>query len=309
MTGLTEKTIRFYVEQRLITPRVEMGLHYRSYRFSGEDVERLRDISTLRRAEFTIGEIRQMLEDPGTIAPLVAEKERSLAEKIAALEAARQSLGELTLEAQRDVSQLADAVEPRSAQGQETPRPSRNRLFWLGVYGLLFLVLGFLLTGGRQPWLVLYVLALVGAVEFPLMALGYFRYNRRFRRLSCRGEATVVSVISDEGADRDWEQTQWQILVHLLHFGFLHWNWVRPDHWVPLVQFEAEGETVTAAYRYGGLRRSWKPGQTCSVAWEAGKQRQIYPCKDPVIRRKGWWYLLGGTALWAFFFTGFAVLG
>ena len=309
MTGLTEKTVRFYMEQKLITPKTEPGLHYRSYRFSPEDVQRLRDISALRGAEFTIAEIRQMLADPASIAPVVAEKERSLAEKVAALETARRNLGELTLAEQRDVSQLADALEPRSPLRQETPKPSRNRLFWLGGYTLLFLVLGLLITGGKKPWLVLYVLALLGGMEFPLMALGYFRYNRRCRRLPCRGEATVVSIISDEGVDREWEETDWQILLQRLHFGFVHWNWVRPDHWVPLVQFEAEGETVTAVYRYGGLKRSWKPGDRCPVAWEAGKPVQIWPCKDPVIERKAWCYLLGGMALWGFFFTGFAVLG
>ena len=49
-TGLTEKTIRFYIEQKLITPKTEAGLHYKSYRFTDRDIQLLQDISALRSA-------------------------------------------------------------------------------------------------------------------------------------------------------------------------------------------------------------------------------------------------------------------
>ena len=43
-TGLTEKTVRFYVEQRLVDAKIEPGLHYKSYSFDDRDIQRLKDI-------------------------------------------------------------------------------------------------------------------------------------------------------------------------------------------------------------------------------------------------------------------------
>lgn len=61
-TGLKERTIRFYEEQGLLTPKMEHrnGRNFRDY--SDEDVRQLKTVATLRRAGFTLEEIRQMLE-------------------------------------------------------------------------------------------------------------------------------------------------------------------------------------------------------------------------------------------------------
>ena len=59
-TGLTKRTIRFYEEKELLSPQktYKNGREYRDY--SEDDVARLKDIATLRRARFTIQEIKQM---------------------------------------------------------------------------------------------------------------------------------------------------------------------------------------------------------------------------------------------------------
>lgn len=61
-TGLKERTIRFYEEQGLLMPKMEQrnGRNFRDY--SDEDVRQLKAIATLRRAGFTLEEIRQMME-------------------------------------------------------------------------------------------------------------------------------------------------------------------------------------------------------------------------------------------------------
>lgn len=41
MTGLSEKAIRIYMDQKLITPQIEEGIHRNAYFFSEGDVERL----------------------------------------------------------------------------------------------------------------------------------------------------------------------------------------------------------------------------------------------------------------------------
>lgn len=66
-TGLTKKTIRFYEEKGLIAPRTEYrnGRHYRDY--SQQELNTLLQIATLRKAWFTIEEIRRMQQDPAAI--------------------------------------------------------------------------------------------------------------------------------------------------------------------------------------------------------------------------------------------------
>lgn len=66
-TGLSRKTIRLYEEKGLLVPQKERknGRDYREY--TPEDVERLREIATLRRAWFTMDEIARMQQNPDTI--------------------------------------------------------------------------------------------------------------------------------------------------------------------------------------------------------------------------------------------------
>lgn len=65
-TGLKERTIRFYEEHDLIHPATEQrnGRNYREY--TQADADRLRLIATLRRSQFTLEEIRQLLCQPDT---------------------------------------------------------------------------------------------------------------------------------------------------------------------------------------------------------------------------------------------------
>lgn len=62
LTGLTRKTIRFYEDTGLIAPNKHMvnGRDFRDY--TQADIDTLTDIAVLRKARFTIDEIRSMQE-------------------------------------------------------------------------------------------------------------------------------------------------------------------------------------------------------------------------------------------------------
>lgn len=293
-TGLTEKTVRFYIGEKLVIPKTELGLHYRSFSFEDRDIERLKDISALRSAGFSVAEIRQMLEDPSAIPSLVARMEDSLAEEIKAKQSVRRALEGLTARERTDLSQIADAIEPRTPLHRETPKGRHNRLLWVGVYAGLFLLLSLPVPGGRGIEALGMALALVAGVSFTIMALGYFRYNRRYRKLWRREIGRVIDVIPDEGVEDYWGETGPETVYRLMQTGFLHWNWVRPDHYVPLIQYKADAGVITTTYRYGGLKHSWWTGQMVEIAWIPGKENQIFPCGDRIIRIKGWSYLLAG---------------
>lgn len=66
-TGLTQKALRLYEEKGLIAPRLENAGHNKTREYSQEDLRRLQTISMLRRALFTLAEIKEMLEDPRSI--------------------------------------------------------------------------------------------------------------------------------------------------------------------------------------------------------------------------------------------------
>lgn len=74
-TGLTKRTIRFYIEKELIDPRVveRNGKDYREY--SDSDIRMLLTIAELRKALFSIEQIKEMLDRPETI-PVVIEAYR-----------------------------------------------------------------------------------------------------------------------------------------------------------------------------------------------------------------------------------------
>ena len=62
-TKLTSRTVRLYIEEKLISPKYnENYLGRKAYSFSDEDVKKLLDIATLRKFGFSIIEIRQIIE-------------------------------------------------------------------------------------------------------------------------------------------------------------------------------------------------------------------------------------------------------
>ena len=62
-TGLTERAVRFYVQEKLVVPLAQRRGGRTWLDFSPADVDRLKAISTLRKAGFTLEEIRSMIPD------------------------------------------------------------------------------------------------------------------------------------------------------------------------------------------------------------------------------------------------------
>lgn len=67
-TGLTDRAIRYYIEEGLIAPAyTENYLGRKAFDFSEEDVEALYELATLRRFGFTVEAIRQMMSGPAAV--------------------------------------------------------------------------------------------------------------------------------------------------------------------------------------------------------------------------------------------------
>ena len=80
LTGLTERTIRYYESVGLVIPHIEER-NWRQWRdYSPEHVRLLSAIATLRRASFRVEEISRLLTEPEKI-PETVEVVRERAEK------------------------------------------------------------------------------------------------------------------------------------------------------------------------------------------------------------------------------------
>lgn len=64
-TGLTDRTVRYYIEQELVTPAFhENYLGRKTFDFTDDDVQRLKNIALLRSFDFTIREIQELIAHP-----------------------------------------------------------------------------------------------------------------------------------------------------------------------------------------------------------------------------------------------------
>ena len=72
-TGLTDRAVRFYMEEGLISPAGYERNGRMYYEYYDKDIEQLKAIATLRKAGFSIEEIRQMQQAPEKIDIVLAD--------------------------------------------------------------------------------------------------------------------------------------------------------------------------------------------------------------------------------------------
>ena len=299
LTGLTERAVRLYIEQELITPQVRDGIHNRAYFFNEDDVETLKNISTLRNAGFGLPDIKLMLDNPANISALVKKKEEELEKEIRHLKHVQETLKYLNIQEHNDVTKLADAIEPRSRYAKETPRYRKPRwvivLAFVVVVLLLFVPL--VLQIGSLFYVVLFfALGILSGISFPIMAIGYFGHciKSSFKKNVTTGK--VVAIVSNEGIEDYIGESTFAIIRQLLTFGLIRWNDFRPDHWFPLIQFKTEnGQIVTSTFRYGGLKSYWEIGEELEIAWE--DEKKIYPRDVRWLLKKAVLYVFAGVIM------------
>lgn len=136
-TGLTDRAIRYYIEEGLVAPAyTENYMGRRAYDFTDADVDALNHIATLRKFGFTVEELRRILADPNESVAILAEvrarKEETVRQESDNLDA----LARLEEGTAYTVAELADKLaEP--VKSAEVPKedhwlPWKERLIiWL----------------------------------------------------------------------------------------------------------------------------------------------------------------------------------
>lgn len=71
-TGLTDRAVRFYIDEGLVLPDIEESYSGRkSIDFSEKDIERLNNVAMLRKAGFSIADIKSIVDDNSTARDIV----------------------------------------------------------------------------------------------------------------------------------------------------------------------------------------------------------------------------------------------
>ena len=108
ITGLSDRTVRYYIEQNLISPAyTENYLGRKSFDFTKENVDELKDIAVLRKFNFTIQEIRDILLSPETSRQIVSDVQARARQSVCQGQTMLQALSVLDAEKVYTVSELA----------------------------------------------------------------------------------------------------------------------------------------------------------------------------------------------------------
>lgn len=126
-TGLTERAIRLYEEHGLIAPAVtdKNGRDFRDY--TDSDVEKLRTIAALRRALFTIDEIKTMEASPESIPSVVSAHKDRMHVDFQNLEYLIDHIDRVDETAVTSTDELADAIfAPRAVGEARSAEPTEE---------------------------------------------------------------------------------------------------------------------------------------------------------------------------------------
>ncbi len=124
-TGLTDRAIRLYIDSGLITPaHTENYTGRKSFDFSGEDVTKLKNIATMRKAGFSLEAIGKLYSDEGTCRPVLEEFLRQKREE---KELAEDVLERLTPFLEEDSEITVEEICDRLTAYNERPLPEADK--------------------------------------------------------------------------------------------------------------------------------------------------------------------------------------
>ena len=133
-TGLTDRAVRYYIEEGLLAPECsENYLGRKSFRFSGQDVSALKEILVLRNTGFSVAEIAAMQQDPDEIGTRIAALSERTAADHKKSGAVLDALSRLDVSRIRSVSDLADALTAKEPLGQPAPAEDRKTRMQLAL--------------------------------------------------------------------------------------------------------------------------------------------------------------------------------
>jgi len=137
-TGLTDRTVRYYIEEGLINPQfTENYLGRKAFDFTDENISELNDIAILRSFDFSIEEIRGILKDPTSSPAIIKDAKERLAKNLLINQKKVSAMSALDEELQYTVADLArELSKPEEmAVSQENVAPNLSKRILAGLRG------------------------------------------------------------------------------------------------------------------------------------------------------------------------------
>ena len=177
-TGLTDRTVRYYMEEKLIAPAFsENYLGRKTFDFSEGDVKTLKDVAVLRKFGYTVAEIREMLLEPQQIPRITRELQRRKESLIHEEEAFLRALSGLDAENTESVAQLAASLTEQ-VSSREIPVEDVTKYALQCVYEMFGNAIKTVLTlpiiWGPVVFAILMVLDNIHDYHFPVIKPRFF---------------------------------------------------------------------------------------------------------------------------------------
>lgn len=142
-TNLTDRTIRYYIEEGLISPSfTENYLGRKTFDFTEENVSELNDIAILRSFDFSIEEIRQILLDPSNSVSVICAVKDRISETLLTSQKKMSVISSLDSETAYNIHELAcvlSSPSEASPSGKNIEPKPRKRMKDITKGILLFL--------------------------------------------------------------------------------------------------------------------------------------------------------------------------
>lgn len=121
-TGLTDRAVRFYIDEGLVLPDIEESYSGRkSIDFSEKDVERLNNVALLRKAGFSVADIRSIIDDNSTAKDIVKnfieQTEKNISHEIEIVE----KLKEISFNDEVTLEKICTSLS-KSVEEKQVPR-------------------------------------------------------------------------------------------------------------------------------------------------------------------------------------------
>lgn len=315
-TGLTEKAIRVYVDNGLVHPQVESGIHRNSYEFTQQNVQELERISVFRKAGFSIFEISIILKQPEKLPELVASKRQSMELDAEIRKDVHAALARLQASEVGDPRAVAASLRP-AVEGKKATTEKGSRRWtivtiilvvlagaylWLHNIGIYYSVHGWIPLRPDQELTIGGLLCLVIAMPALIMSWRYATCGRRSAKLPRHGTGTVSAILEEHSFDGRFARAgsggagtrepgiggTWQI-------RFMLWNEVRPDCWFPVIRYTDEnGKDRSNSFQYGDFKNTWRIGETVELAWDPKYPGYIHPMGGQWLKKKARIYVITG---------------
>lgn len=126
-SGLDQEAIRFYVNEKLITPLFPENLSAEDAEYAEEDLLRLDAIANLRRLRFSSEDVRKILHDPSKAAALSLHHFAALSKKQNELSQSLQVMEELDLASLNNPEDVLENLAALDLKEISLPRRDLNR--------------------------------------------------------------------------------------------------------------------------------------------------------------------------------------